>query len=106
MQSTRVDSREARPETIPDRDLLRYINLKLAALGEPTSNATADAPFMEVARPLLRNHFEKDELLGWPLCPVDARIQRFLDAYLADVSSVRLPTRTLVLDRPGMGRVL
>jgi hypothetical protein len=106
MESTPIDAKHAQLESTSARDLVRYINLKLAALGEPTSIATADGPFMEVAGPLLRNHFEKDELLGWPLCPVDARIQRFLDAYLAEAGAVRLPTRTLVLDRPGMGRVL
>jgi hypothetical protein len=92
-----------------DVELIRYVNLKLAALGEPTSVATAEPLFMEVAGPLLQNHFQKDELLGWPLCPVDTRIQRFLDDYLADVDArdaCRLPSKTLVLDRPGLARVL
>jgi phosphoenolpyruvate carboxykinase (diphosphate) len=47
--------------------------------------------------------------LGWPLCPVDARIQTFLDEYLGDVcpeGAPRLPARTFVLDRPGLGRTL
>lgn len=92
-----------------DRDLVRYVNLKLAALGEPTSDATREPEFMELAAPLLRNHLEKDQLLGWPLSPVDARIQAFLDAYLADVApggAPRLPARTFALDRPGLARVL
>jgi len=89
-------------------DLIRYINLKLAALGERTDPTLVDAPFMEAAGPLLKNHLQKDELLGWPLCPVDARIQRFLSACLANTEpgSPALPARTLVLDRPGIGRVL
>src|SRR5262245_40209507 len=62
-----------------DLELIRYLDLKLAALGEPTSSV--DAGFLELAGPLLRNHFQKDELLGWPLCPVDERIQTFLDEY-------------------------
>jgi phosphoenolpyruvate carboxykinase (diphosphate) len=39
------------------------------------------------------------------LPPVDARIQTFLDAYLGG-SAPRLPSRTLILDRPGLARTL
>jgi hypothetical protein len=39
------------------------------------------------------------------LCPVDARIQAFLDAYLEGAGEIpRLPADTLVLDRPGLAR--
>ena len=58
-------------------ELNRYVNLKLAALGEPASMATTETELMALAGPFVRNHFEKDELLGWPLCPVDLRIQGF-----------------------------
>src|SRR5512133_2542610 len=92
-----------------DRDLVRYVDLKLSALGEPTSRATREPEFMELAGPLLRNHYEMDRLLGWPLCPVDARLQAFLDAYLRDAcagGAPRLPARSFSLDRPGIARVL
>ncbi|HYG69089.1 MAG TPA: hypothetical protein VD838_15575, partial [Anaeromyxobacteraceae bacterium] len=92
-----------------DRELVRYVNLKLAALGQPASGATAEPEFLELAGPLLRNHFQKDRALGWPLPPVDARVQRFLEDHLADVCPggvPRLPGRTFVLDRPGLGRVV
>ncbi|HET6438202.1 MAG TPA: hypothetical protein VFG59_09085 [Anaeromyxobacter sp.] len=92
-----------------DPDLVRYINLKLTALAAPVSRATADPSFMEIVAPLLRNHVQKDRLLGWPACPVDARIQAFLDALLASAcpgGAPRLPGKTFVLDRPGMARVL
>ncbi|MCU1291367.1 MAG: hypothetical protein JWP08_217, partial [Bryobacterales bacterium] len=87
----------------------RYINLKLAALGQPASKATADARALEIAGPLLRNYWQKDQMLGHQLCPADTRIQCFLDEYLRDASSEpvpRLPGQTFVLDRPGLGRVL
>ncbi len=90
-------------------DLTRYINLKLSALGVPVSRSVADSEFLQIAGPLLRNHFEKDELLGWPLCPVDSRIQSFLDDYLKDScpgGAPRLPARTFGLDRPGLARIL
>lgn len=94
---------------IENQELVRYINLKLAALGAPISELTADRYFMDIAGPLLRNHYEKDERLGWPLCPVDMRIQAFLDSYLEQASPngvPRLPARTFGLDRPGMARIL
>src|ERR1022692_3263779 len=90
-------------------ELIRYINLKLAALGQPTSRSTADLEFLEIAGPLLRNYLQKDQLLGNRLCPADTRIQQFLDAYLKDVcpgGAARLPSNSFVLDRPGLARVM
>src|SRR5271157_4046195 len=87
--------------------LLRYINLKLVALGQPSSHSTADPYFLEIAGPLLRNYYQKDQLLGDRLCPADNRIQQFLDAYLRDAASggaARLPSHSFVLDRPGLAR--
>lgn len=89
--------------------LLTYINLKLAALGQPTSGSTTDPYFLEVAGPLLRNHYQKDQLLGDRLCPADSRIQSYLNAFLAGVlpgGAPKLPATTLTLDRPGIARVL
>jgi hypothetical protein len=88
-------------------ELVRYINLKLAALGQPTSAYTADPAFLDIAGPLLRNYYQKDLLLGDRLCPADARIQAFLDAYLSEVcpdGAPRLPSSTFVLDRIGLAR--
>src|SRR5262249_3308337 len=90
-------------------ELESYINLKLAALGQPVSRHAGGADFLEIARPLLRNYHQKDLLLGSPLCPADLRIQTFLDAYFSDVSPggvSRLPADALVLDRAGMARIM
>jgi hypothetical protein len=89
--------------------LERYINLKLAALGQPTSRSTADPYFLDLAGPLLRNYHQRDQLLGGMLCPADTRVQAFLDAYLADVcpsGAPRLPAHSFVLDRPGLARAM
>ena len=88
-----------------DDELYRYINLKLAALGQPTSSATADPEFLELARPLLRNYHQKDQLLGGRLCPADLRIQEFLDSYLGEPAA-RLPATAFTLDRPGLARAM
>src|SRR5579864_4688794 len=88
-------------------ELVRYINLKLAALGKPTNEYTADPAFLDIAGPLLRNYYQKDQLLGDRLCPADSRIQAFLDDYLSEVcpdGAPRLPSDTFVLDREGLAR--
>lgn len=92
-----------------NEELLRYINLKLTALGKPPSESTADPQFLEIVEPLLRNYYQKNRLLGDRLCPADQRIQDFLNAYLEGVcpgGAPRLPGNTFVLDRPGMARVM
>ena len=91
-----------------ERELVRYIDLKLAALGHSTSRH-AGSEFFELAGPLLRNYHQKDLMLGNPLCPADRRIQTFLDDYLKDVcpkGAAQLPGDTLLLDRSGLARVL
>ncbi len=95
-------------ESHNDNELIRYINLKLAALGQPPSESTKDPYFLEIAGPLLRNYYQKNQLLGDLLCPADARVQAFLDSYLRDVApsgAPRLPASSFVLDRPGLARV-
>ncbi len=92
-----------------EEELARYINLKLVALGQPSGSAAGGAGFLELARPLLRNYQQKDQLLGGRLCPSDTRIQNFLDSYLAGVcpeGAPRLPSTSFVLDRPGLARIL
>jgi hypothetical protein len=93
----------------PLEELARYINLKLAALGQPLCHHTADLEFLETAGPLLRRLHQKEQLLGTRLSPVDARVQSFLDSYLADVcpnGAARIPAIAFNLDRPGMGRAV
>ncbi|HWE50674.1 MAG TPA: hypothetical protein VG273_12835 [Bryobacteraceae bacterium] len=89
-----------------DEELYRYINLKLAALGYPVSQATAESYFLELAGPLLRNYQQKDRFLSGRHCPADTRIQEFLDSYFAGIDLPRLPSRTFVLDRPGLARAM
>ncbi len=92
-----------------DKALNQYINLKLAALGQPIHHTSEDAQFVELAAPLLRNHQQKNRLLHNYSCPADKRIEDFLNAYLADVAttnSVKLPSSSFNLDRAGIARVL
>jgi hypothetical protein len=91
----------------PDPNLVRYINLKLAALGQPTGGGRVDAEFDDLLETLLQHTREAARLLANYLCPADWRIQKFLDEYLDGCSiKPKLPGHTFVLDRHGLARVL
>jgi phosphoenolpyruvate carboxykinase (diphosphate) len=91
--------------TVPDSKLIQYINLKLAALGCPTCESDENSQSDEMSA-LLAHQREIDRLLAYYLCPADNRIQTFLYDFLQDAPLAKLPTRTFVLDRYGMARVL
>ena len=90
-------------------ELLRYINLKLAVNGLPTAHAAEGNELVELASGLLTNFREKIRLLDDHRCPVDARIEAFLNAHFADLQlsePLRVPGRAMVLDRHGLAREL
>ena len=90
------------------RELLRYINLKLAALGQPVVKSDDDESTLStMIEGLLSHHRESARLLANYLPPADWRIQRFLEEYLgAAAGGVKLPSQTLSLDRHGIAREL
>ncbi|MEY2878118.1 MAG: hypothetical protein RLZZ15_498 [Verrucomicrobiota bacterium] len=91
----------------PEPQLFAYLNLKLREIGQPalaTDSGDALAPLVDHFLALSR---EKDRSLQHHLCPVDQRIQNFLyDQFEAHGPVPRLPPTTLVLDRPGLARLL
>ncbi len=90
-----------------EEKVIQYINLKLAFMGCPTVASGDDAAFQEMAEALLAHQRETDRLLAKYLPPVDQRIQDFLNDHLRDASILpRLPSRTFVLDRVGLARML
>lgn len=97
-----VDTSEKQRERIQ-----LYINLKLASTGQPVSHS-GDDEFMACADDLLKSYREKNRLLSGYLCPVDRRIQDFLDDYLADTGedAPKLPNNSFILDRYGVAREL
>jgi hypothetical protein len=90
-----------------DDELIAYLNLKLREIGQPgvgTIERSGLAPLVDHFLALSR---EKDRALARHLCPVDQRIQNFLyDQLEGECEVPRVPTTTLVLDRPGLARVL
>ncbi len=90
----------------PSDNLVACINVKLALLGFPPVMQGTFPEFSDVFSSLIPQYREKERLLTNYLCPADQRIQSFIYDYLEDAPVTRLPARTLVLDRPGMARVL
>ena len=98
------------------RDMIQYINLQLASLGQPlfyddsdAGTKYANAKFQALTEGLINSFREKSRLLGGHLSPVDTRIQNFIDDYLKEVvfnKDYRLPSETLVLNQKGMAREL
>jgi hypothetical protein len=90
----------------PSAELLPYINVELALLGCQPVPVAQGTPLHELISSLIAQFREKERLLANYLCPADQRIQTFLYDYLQEVPVTKLPLRTLVLDRPGMARLL
>lgn len=86
--------------------LIPYINVKLALLGAPPVPTPNGAELNQVISTVVAQYREKERLLSNHLCPADQRIQTFLYDYLQELPVPKLPLRTLVLDRPGLGRSL
>mmetsp|Transcript_14194 Transcript_14194/g.22890 ORF Transcript_14194/g.22890 Transcript_14194/m.22890 type:complete len:1008 (-) Transcript_14194:752-3775(-) len=88
-----------------DKDLLRkVIAIKLAAAGFEVKSTGDD--LLNVASDLFRVYREQSRLLESHLCPIDQRIQDFLNSVLPPEEAVNLPSRTLGVDRYGLAREL
>ena len=96
-------------------DLIRYINMKLASMGQPIfegmsfdKSNMSEKDFVSLSQSLLDNYREKMRLLSTEIInPADQRIQTFIDNYLKDLNlenSIRLPFDSFVLDKEGIGR--
>jgi hypothetical protein len=90
-------------------ELEEYINLKLAAMGQPVIDGLKGSKIFGLANGLIKNHKAMNRLLSDYLCPADKRIQDFLDGYLSeykDSVNIRLPYNTFILDRHGLARMM
>ncbi|HSU68016.1 MAG TPA: hypothetical protein VLJ39_14160, partial [Tepidisphaeraceae bacterium] len=86
----------------------REVNLELVVHGLPAVDGD-DADFSALADRLLDGFRERMRLLGEHRCPADERIDAFLQSHFAELklgAPLRLPDRTLVLDRHGIAREL
>jgi len=74
------------------KDMIQYINLQLAALGQPlfyddndSKTKFSNAKFLALTEDLIKSFREKSRLLSDHLPPADVRIQKFIDDYLKDI---------------------
>ncbi len=99
------------------KDMIQYINLQLAALGQPLFHEESDAKnkysntkFLGLTEDLIKSFREKSRLLSDHQSPADSRIQAFINDYLKDVSidktTLRIPNNTFVLNHKGLAREL
>ncbi len=94
-------------DTAYRRKTVDYINMKLKSLGYPMIKWSKEfrhqnwEGFLDL---VYRRNLLSEETLS----PVDKRIQRFLDTFLADVgeSVPQIPKKTFVLDKFGLAREL
>ncbi len=96
------------------KDMIQYINLQLAALGQPLYYDNTDAGtkfsnarFLSLTEDLINSFREKSRLLSHHLSPADTRIQNFLNDYLKEVhigGSFQIPNDTFVLNQKGLAR--
>jgi len=94
----------------PDyKQLAQYANLQLIACGLQPALSDGEQEFVSVAKGLLQNYHEKARLLDDERAPVDERIEDFLAEHCSDLDldeRLRLPSRTLELNQPGLARVM
>jgi hypothetical protein len=115
MNTTEEENMLTKMNLEKQRDIIRYINLQLSAMGQATFKDSSeygiqlsDPKFLELTKNLVLNYQAKKKLVPDHLCPADKRIQSFIDSYLSDINEDKalLPTSTFVLDQEGLAREL
>ncbi|MFD2726098.1 hypothetical protein [Hyunsoonleella rubra] len=96
------------------KDIIQFINLQLASLGQPTFKDKPDSrekfldpKFEELTGGLIKSLKEKSRLLSSHHSPVDKRIQSFIDDYLKEIDikkPIMVPNHTLILTKKGQAR--
>ena len=95
------------PNTAERARLQQAINLRLTVLGFAPLGDPASMAWARLSAPLLARQQEQARLQPVRLCPVDERIQAYLDRICAcGGPAPRLPARSFVLDLPGLAREL
>ena len=93
-----------------DKELIQFINIKLASLNLPIYGDREDYPFLEIGKSLFLNLQAKDRLLGEYLPPADQSIQDYLSRTFADAGikdkQLWLPANTFKLERHGLARAI
>jgi hypothetical protein len=103
-------NREAATNEMERARLRSYIAFQMAAAGlAPPDEATNADELASFSTGILESLREKNRLLSEHRAPIDSRIEDFLNRYFRDEvrnDPLRLPGRSLTLDRHGMAREL
>lgn len=87
-----------------------YLTFQLAMAGlTPPDESNQEHPESALPRELLESFRERNAILRQHQPPIDGRIESFLKRYFADCAGgekLRLPARSLTLDRHGLAREL
>jgi hypothetical protein len=105
---TRLGFQDGR-STAPDPEhIIPVIQLKMMATGLDPHQKGSEPGFTALTADLIRKIQEKFRSYPQPLCPLDGRIQAFLDENFGDVFPQRLelPLKTLHMDFHGLARTL
>jgi hypothetical protein len=116
MNKNSLHSKSIKPSNRDRKDMIQYINLQMASLGQPlfsddsgSGEKYTNAKFQSLTEGLINSFRQKSRLLSGHLSPADKRIQDFIDDYLKEIEfekKYRLPSDTLVLNQKGMAREL
>lgn len=102
-------NREISADSSEQKRLRSYIAFQMASAGlVPPSDGTSDE-MASFSAGILESLREKNHLLAEHRAAIDQRIEKFLNQHFADRlgdQSLRLPGRSLTLDRHGMARAL
>lgn len=85
----------------------QYISLRLAEMGFMETLQKGEKPILTIAREFLANYNQRGAFYGYPLSPIDTRIQNFIDSYFQhdkEHFNLQLPRQTFVLDSYGLAR--
>ncbi|KAF0093737.1 MAG: hypothetical protein E1N59_2567 [Puniceicoccaceae bacterium 5H] len=94
---------------LPDKGMIEYINMQLAALGEPIFGKEEDYAFLKMGQSLMAHYQAKDQLRDKLRPPSDRRIEEWLHQYLQEVEgaeNLHLPGKTFSLGQHGLSRML
>lgn len=94
----------------PKERLIEFINLNLAAMGEPIFGEAKDFPALQMGQGLVAHFRAKDAHMGAALLPpIDQRIEAFLERYIGEWKGklgIRLPGKVFNLTEHGLARAL
>lgn len=94
---------------VPDRETIQFVNLQLAAMGQPIYGSSEEYPLLKLGRGLAAHFQAKDRLRDALHPPVDQRIENWMNQYLAESlegDKLELPGNTFVLSHHGLARTV